>query len=162
MKSHIDRAEAERLVDTYSDLILRLSYTYLKSTDDAQDICQTVFLKLLQKPREFASPEHEKAWIIRTTINACKDHLKSHWRKTTVPIEAAQHVPAPSAEPGSILASVNLLPPKYRAVIYLHYYEGYTAPEIAQLLGRLPSTVNTQLRRGREQLKTLLEKEGYP
>ena len=70
--------------------------------------------------------------------------------------------PAPAAEPGSILASVNLLPPKYRAVIYLHYYEGYTAPEIAQLLGRLPSTVNTQLRRGREQLKTLLEKEGYP
>ena len=104
----------------------------------------------------------QKAWIIRTTINACKDHLKSHWRKTTVPIEAAQHVPAPAAEPGSILASVNLLPPKYRAVIYLHYYEGYTAPEIAQLLGRLPSTVNTQLRRGREQLKTLLEKEGYP
>ena len=57
---------------------------------------------------------------------------------------------------------MNLLPPKYRAVIYLHYYEGYTAPEIAQLLGRLPSTVNTQLRRGRDQLKTLLEKEGYP
>lgn len=158
----LDRGEAERLVHAYSDLILRLSYTYLKSTDDAQDICQTVFLKLLQKPRAFSSPEHEKAWIIRTTINACKDHLKSHWRKTTVPIEAAQHVPAPAAEPGSILASVNLLPPKYRAVIYLHYYEGYTAPEIAQLLGRLPSTVNTQLRRGREQLKTLLEKEGYP
>ena len=57
---------------------------------------------------------------------------------------------------------MNLLPPKYRAVSYLHYYEGYTAPEIAQLLGRLPSTVNPQLRRGREQLKTLLEKEGYP
>lgn len=158
----LDRGEAERLVHAYSDLILRLSYTYLKSTDDAQDICQTVFLKLLQKPQAFSSPEHEKAWIIRTTINACKDHLKSHWHKTTVPIEAAQHVPAPAAEPGSILASVNLLPPKYRAVIYLHYYEGYTAPEIAQLLGRLPSTVNTQLRRGREQLKTLLEKEGYP
>ena len=162
MPPSLTRQEAERLVNTYADLILRLSYTYLKSTDDAQDICQTVFLKLLQKPQAFSSPEHEKAWIIRTTINACKDHLKSHWRKTTVPIEAAQHVPAPAAEPGSILASVNLLPPKYRAVIYLHYYEGYTAPEIAQLLGRLPSTVNTQLRRGREQLKTLLEKEGYP
>ena len=158
----LDRGEAERLVHAYSDLILRLSYTYLKRTDDAQDICQTVFLKLIERRPAFASSEHEKAWIIRTTINACKYHLKSHWRKTTVPIEAAQHVPAPAAEPGSILASVNLLPPKYRAVIYLHYYEGYTAPEIAQLLGRLPSTVNTQLRRGREQLKTLLEKEGYP
>lgn len=154
--------QAERLARTYADPILRLSYTYLKNTHDAQDICQTVFLKLIERRPAFASSEHEKAWIIRTTINACKDHLKSHWRKTTVPIEAARHVPAPAAEPGSILASVNLLPPKYRAVIYLHYYEGYTAPEIAQLLGRLPSTVNTQLRRGREQLKTLLEKEGYP
>ena len=162
MPPSLTRQEAERLVNTYADLILRLSYTYLKNTHDAQDICQTVFLKLIERRPAFASSEHEKAWIIRTTINACKDHLKSHWRKTTVPIEAAQHVPAPAAEPGSILASVNLLPPKYRAVIYLHYYEGYTAPEIAQLLGRLPSTVNTQLRRGREQLKTLLEKEGYP
>ena len=162
MPPSLTRQEAERLVNTYADLILRLSYTYLSHTQDAQDICQTVFLKLIERRPAFASSEHEKAWIIRTTINACKDHLKSHWRKTTVPIEAAQHVPAPAAEPGSILASVNLLPPKYRAVIYLHYYEGYTAPEIAQLLGRLPSTVNTQLRRGREQLKTLLEKEGYP
>ena len=162
MPPSLTRQEAERLVNTYADLILRLSYTYLSNTHDAQDICQTVFLKLIERRPAFASSEHEKAWIIRTTINACKDHLKSHWRKTTVPIEAAQHVPAPAAEPGSILASVNLLPPKYRAVIYLHYYEGYTAPEIAQLLGRLPSTVNTQLRRGREQLKTLLEKEGYP
>lgn len=162
MPPSLTRQEAERLVNTYADLILRLSYTYLSHTHDAQDICQTVFLKLIERRPAFASSEHEKAWIIRTTINACKDHLKSHWRKTTVPIEAAQHVPAPAAEPGSILASVNLLPPKYRAVIYLHYYEGYTAPEIAHLLGRLPSTVNTQLRRGREQLKTLLEKEGYP
>lgn len=73
----LDRGEAERLVHAYSDLILRLSYTYLKSTDDAQDICQTVFLKLLQKPRAFSSPEHEKAWIIRTAVNLCKDHLLS-------------------------------------------------------------------------------------
>ena len=158
----MDEFHARRLVDLYADTILRISYSYLKQTCDAEDICQTVFLKYLTNDCTFDSIDHEKAWIIRTTINACKDHLKSHWRKTTVPIEAAQHVPAPAAEPGSILASVNLLPPKYRAVIYLHYYEGYTAPEIAQLLGRLPSTVSTQLRRGREQLKTLLEKEGYP
>ena len=78
----------------YSDLILRLSYTYLKSTDDAQDICQTVFLKLLQKPQAFSSPEHEKAWIIRTTANTCKDLLKSHWHKTTVTLDAAAAVPA--------------------------------------------------------------------
>ena len=95
MPAPLNRAEAERLVHSYSDLILRLSYTYLKSTDDAQDICQTVFLKLLQKPREFASPEHEKAWIIRTAANLCKDHLKSHWRRTTVALEAAAAFFAP-------------------------------------------------------------------
>ena len=88
MRQHMDRAEAERLVNAYSDLILRLSYTYLKSTEDAKDICQTVFLKLLEKPREFDSPEHERAWIIRAAVNQCKDQLKSRWRRTTVDLEA--------------------------------------------------------------------------
>ncbi len=135
LKSHIDRAEAERLVNAYSDLILRLSYTYLKSTEDAKDICQTVFLRLLERPRSFETPEHERAWIIRAAVNLCKDQLKSHWRKTTVDLEAARAVPAPEAEEGSLLAAVNLLPPKYRTVIYLYYYEGYSANEIARLLG---------------------------
>ena len=156
MPPSLTRQEAERLVNTYADLILRLSYTYLSHTHDAQDICQTVFLKLIERRPAFASSEHEKAWIIRTTINACKDHLKSHWRKTTVPIEAARHVPAPAAEPGSILASVNLLPPKYRAVIYLHYYEGYQAAEIGEILGVPLGTVHTRLARGRAKLRTLL------
>ena len=160
MPPSLTRQEAERLVNTYADLILRLSYTYLSHTHDAQDICQTVFLKLIERRPAFASPEHEKAWIIRTTINACKDHLKSHWRKTTVPIEAAQHVPAPASEPGSILASVNLLPPKYRAVIYLHYYEGYQTDEIAAMLDRPPSTVRNQLRDARAKLKLTLGGEG--
>lgn len=159
MSDALDRGEAERLVNSYSDLILRLSYTYLKSTHDAQDICQTVFLKLLQKPRDFASPEHEKAWIIRTAANLCKDQLKSGWRRATVALEAAAAVPAPEEEEGSLLSAVNLLPPKYRAVIYLYYYEGYAAKEIAELLGERPATVSTRLSRGRQQLRTLLESE---
>ncbi len=156
----LDRAEAVRLVETYSDLILRLSYSYLKSTEDAKDICQTVFLKLLEKPRTFDSPEHERAWIIRAAANACKDVLKSHWRRTTVEMDAAGQVPAPEPEEGSLLAAVGLLPPKYRAVIYLYYYEGYTAKEIAHMLGENPATVATRLSRGRARLKTMLESEG--
>lgn len=154
-----DRAEAQRLVDTYSDLLLRLSYTYLGSTADAQDICQSVFLKLLQAPRSFTDSAHERAWIIRTAINLCKDHLKSHWRRTTVALEAAETVPASQAEEGSLLAAVELLPPKYRAVIYLYYYEGYSAKEIAALLGEKPATVFTRLDRGRQKLRTYLEQE---
>ena len=83
MRPPLERQEAERLVETYSDLVLRLSYSYLNQTQDAQDICQTVFLKLLERAPDFVSSDHEKAWIIRTTANTCKDLLKSHWRRTT-------------------------------------------------------------------------------
>ena len=102
MRSQLSREEAERLVQTYSDLILRLSFTYLKNTEDAKDICQTVFLRLLEKPREFQSPEHERAWIIRTSVNVCKDQLKSSWRRTTVDLSAALDARAPEAEEGSL------------------------------------------------------------
>ncbi len=95
MRSQLSREEAERLVQTYSDLILRLSFTYLKNTEDAKDICQTVFLRLLEKPREFQSPEHERAWIIRTAVNVCKDQLKSSWHRTTVDLSAASEARAP-------------------------------------------------------------------
>lgn len=161
MSPTLDRQEAERLAETYADLILRLAYTYLNHTQDAQDICQTVFLKLWEKAPAFVSPDHERAWIIRTTANTCKDLLKSHWRKTTAPLEAAAAVPAPQPEEGSLLAAVNLLPPQYRAVIYLHYYEGYSAQEIARMLGKTPSAVASLLHRGRRRLKTLLESEGF-
>ncbi len=161
MTPTLSRQEAERLVNTYSDMILRLSYTYLKETEDAKDICQTVFLKLLEKPKAFDSLAHEKAWIIRSTINACKDVLKSPWRKRAVSLAAASHVPAPAVEEGSLLAALDLLPPKYRVVIYLYYYEGYAAKEIADILGRPTATINTQLSRGRAQLRTALESEGY-
>lgn len=103
MRSQLSREEAERLVQTYSDLILRLSFTYLKNTEDAKDICQTVFLRLLEKPREFQSPEHERAWIIRTSVNVCKDQLKSSWRRTTVDLSAALDARAPEAEEGSLV-----------------------------------------------------------
>ena len=159
MRPTLDRAEAQRLVETYSDLILQLSFTYLGSTADAQDICQTVFLKLLQHPRSFESNEHERAWIIRAAINLCKDQLKSSWRHTTVALEAAEQVPAPQAEEGSLLAALEALPPKYRTVIHLYYYEGYSAKEIAVLLGEKPATVFTRLDRGRQKLRTYLEQE---
>ena len=68
---------AEYLAETYADAILRLSYTYLKNTHDAQDVCQTVFVKLLTEPRDFESPAHERAYVLRMAANACKDPLKS-------------------------------------------------------------------------------------
>ncbi|HIX10652.1 RNA polymerase sigma factor [Agathobaculum sp.] len=156
-----DKAEAERLVYTYSDLILRLSYTYLKSTHDAEDICQTVFLKLLTSGQTFASPAHEKAWIIRTTANACKDALRSTFRRRTVALEAAAATAAPEAPDNAVLEAVMELPENYREAVYLHYFEGYSVREIAGLLGRSEAAVTAHLSRGRHKLRTTLGGEYY-
>ena len=156
-----DKAEAERLVYTYSDLILRLSYTYLKSTHDAEDICQTVFLKLLTSGQTFDSPAHEKAWIIRTTANACKDALRSTFRRRTVALEAAAATAAPEAPDSAVLEAVMALPENYREAVYLHYFEGYSVREIAGLLGRSEAAVTAHLSRGRHKLRITLGGECY-
>ena len=153
--------QAERLANAYADMILRLSYTYLKNTYDAQDICQTVFVKLLSEPREFESAEHERAYVLRMASNACKDLLKGSWRKRTCGLDTVLEVPAPEAEEGGVLAAVNELPDNYRTVIYLHYYEGYQASEIGKILGVPTATIHTRLARGRARLKELLGGTDY-
>ena len=152
---------AEYLAETYADAILRLSYTYLKNTHDAQDVCQTVFVKLLTEPRDFESPSHERAYVLRMAANACKDLLKSPWRKRTCGLEACAQIPAPEATDGSLLEAVEQLAPHYRAVIYLYYYEGYQAAEIGHILGVPTATVHTRLARGRAKLKDLLGGDDY-
>ena len=150
------KQQAERLASTYADAILRLSYAYLKNTQDAQDVCQTVFVRLLTEPREFESGEHERAYIQRMAANACKDLLKSPWRRRTCDLEACAQVPAPETSDGSVLAAVNQLPAHYRSVIYLFYYEGYQASEIGEILGVPTATIHTRLARGRARLRELL------
>ena len=149
--------KAEYLVNSYSDTMLRLSYTYLKNIYDAEDICQTVFVKLLSKPIDFESSEHEKAYILRMTVNACKDLLKSPWRRRNCSLDVCAEIPAPEYSGGDVLNAVNQLPPRYRVVLYLFYYEGYQADEIGKILGIPKSTVHTRLARGREKLKPYLE-----
>ena len=146
--------QAERLANAYADAILRLCYAYLKNTQDAQDVCQTVFVKLLTEPRRFESAEHERAYVLRMAANACKDLLKSPWR--TCGLETVLEVPAPEAGDGSVLEAVNRLPAHYRTVIYLFYYEGYQAAEIGKILGVPTATVHTRLARGRAKLKDIL------
>ena len=154
----LDAREAERLVNAYSDLILRLSYTYLKSTQDGEDICQTVLLKLLTGDEQFDSPEHEKAWVIRATANACKDELRS-FRRRAVPLEEAAQAPAPEPPRSDVLDAVMALPEKYRDVIHLFYYEELSVKEISQVTGRGESTVTSQLTRGRGLLRKSLKEE---
>ena len=155
----MDEFQARRLVDTYADMILRISYHYLKQTCDAEDICQSVFLKYLTADCRFDSIEHEKAWIIRTTINTCKDHVKSAFFRRTVPLEEAAAATAPEVPDTDILEAVKVLPRNYRISIYLYYYENYSAREIGEILARSEATVNQYLSRGRKKLKQYLTAE---
>ena len=151
------RSEAEvvRAIDQYADTVKRICVLYLKNHADTEDIFQTVFLKYTLCPTAFESAEHEKAWLIRVTINACKDLLRSFFRRRTVPLEEAAQQAA-GEENREVLEAVLALPEAYRNVIYLHYYEQYTAPQIAGILGKNPNTVYTLLTRGRERLKKAL------
>ena len=149
--------EAERLVEAYADLILRLSYTYLKSTHDAEDVCQTVLLKLMGARTRFEGPKHEKAWVVRTTANACKDVLRSARRRTSVALDAVAEAAAPEVPDSAVLEAVMELSQPFREALYLHYYEGYTAREIADMTGGTEDAVAARLSRGRKKLRALLE-----
>lgn len=149
--------EAARAIERYGDMVRRLCLVHLKNPADTEDIFQNVFLKYVLSPVVFESAEHEKAWLIRVTINACKDLVKSFFRSRTVPLEELLDQPAPlSEEHREVLEAVLALPRKYRDAVYLHYYEGYTAAEIGKLLGKNTNTVYTLLTRAREQLRKTL------
>ena len=149
--------ETNQAIERYGDTVRRLCMIHLKNEADTQDIFQTVFLKYLLHDRPFESREHEKAWFIRVTLNACKDLLKSFFRSRTVPLEELTNKAADlTDEAREVLNAVLALPQKERDVVYLHYYEGYTAPEISRLLGKNVNTIYTNLARARERLREML------
>lgn len=149
--------EVNNAIEQYSDMVLRLCMVHLKNSADAEDIFQTVFLKYAMHPKQFASGEHEKAWLIRVTVNACKDLMKSFFRSRTISLEEVKdYAPAATQEQYNVMEAVWALPKQYRDVIYLHFYEGYTAPEIAGILKRNPNTVYTHLNKGKQLLKEAL------
>lgn len=149
--------EVNRAIAQYADLVYRLSMVILQNNADAEDAFQTVFLKYALSSQHFETTEHEKAWLIRVTRNACRDQLKSFFRKHTVSLEEAPELVSPAtAQQQAVLEAVRSLPKDYRDVVYLHYYEGYTAPEIAEILKKKPNTIYTHLSRAREMLKELL------
>lgn len=146
--------EVNRAIERYSDTVQRICLVYLKNRADTEDVFQNVFLKYCLSSVDFESEEHEKAWIIRVTVNACKDWLKSFFRSRTVPLdEIAQRAASCSQENSDMLEAVLSLPAKYRDVVYLHYYEDYTAPQIGKILHKNVNTVYTLLTRSKEMLR---------
>lgn len=149
--------EVNSAIEQYSDMILRLCAVYLKNSTDAEDIFQNIFLKYALHDKPFESAEHEKAWLIRVTVNACKDWVKSFFHSRTISLEELNgYAPSVTSEQYAVMEAVWSLPKPYRDVVYLHYYEGYTAPEIAGILKRNPNTVYTHLHKGKELLREAL------
>lgn len=149
-------------MERYADMVFRLAYSYLKNRADAEDVMQETLLKLYtQLP--FDTLEHERYWVVRVAVNECRHLLRSPWRRRTGPLEeqpeaAAFDTPAQS----ELFCQVMALPPKYRAAIYLHYYEGYSVREIAEAMNAKTSTVQTWLMRARGQLKINLKEAESP
>ena len=149
--------EVNKAIEQYSDMVRRLCMIQLKSYADTEDIFQTVFLKYVLSSVAFENEEHEKAWFIRVTINACKDLLKSFFHRHVTSLDEILERPAQMREDHrEVLEAVLSLPQKYREVVYLHYYEGYTAPEISRILGKKVNTIYTLLTRSKQMLREKL------
>ncbi len=154
--------EIYQAIEQYSDMIRRLCMIHLKNYHDTQDIFQTVFLKYALSSVIFENQEHEKAWFIRVAINACKDLLKNFFRTDVICVdEVSKQLFELSSDNIDILEAVRSLPPKYKNVVYLHYYEGYTAPEIANILHKNVNTIYTYLTRSKKVLYEKLGGDGY-
>ncbi len=157
-----DEETVNRAIERHADTVKRICMLYLKNSADTEDIFQTVFLKYALSSDSFENEEHEKAWLIRVTINACKDVLKSFFRRVIVPLEEIPEMPSDlPPDYSDVWEAVLSLPPKYRDVIYLHYYEDYTAPQIGTILRKNVNTIYTLLNRARQMLRAKLKENGY-
>ncbi len=151
----------EELVQIYNrhvKTVYRVCFLYMRNKANTEDMVQNTFLRLMRDNTVFQSVEHEKAWLIRTAINLCKDHYRHWWSRTVGLDKAPETVVEQDFEGSDILQKVLALPPKYKTAIYLYYYEGYSTPEIAKMMKKPQSTVRNWLYTGRKLLK--LEMEG--
>ena len=144
-------------VQRYSDTVFRAAMHNCSCTADAEDMVQDVFEKLLRYEGRFESEEHERAWFIRVTLNACRDLLRRFFRSRTVSLEKLVEQPAQIApDHREVLEAVLALPQPYRDAVYLHYFEGMTAPQIGEALRKNVHTVYTLLTRARQRLRETL------
>jgi len=149
----------EDIIYRYQDTIYRIAFTYCRNASDAQDIAQEVFIRYIKKQPHLKSEEHLKAWLIRVTINIAKSLLTSSWFKKVVPITEQQSAATEDLPCPDTYNAVMSLPDKYRSVIILYYFEDYPVGEIAGILKRTETAVQTQLQRARAILKNKLKEE---
>lgn len=166
MDSKMSTQEFEEIYERYKTMLYRIAFTYLKNNQDVQDVLQEVFLKRFYHAPLFENDEHEKYWMIRITINMSRNVLKSFWRRNVGGMDELMESKDVlqwkfSESERELFMQVMSLPDKQRTSIYLHYYEGYSCKEIAEILKCKESAVKMRLKKGREILKTNLEQEGF-
>ena len=147
----------KKYIDLYHGALFRLAYSYLKNSADAEDICEEVFIKLYSYNGAFETDENCRAWLFRVAVNLSKNMLKSCWFSKRTELD--ENIPAKAETDFELWELIKALPPKYRLVIHLYYYEGYSAKEISKITETPVSTVTSQLSRAREKLKGIIEKE---
>lgn len=150
---------AERVIAYYSDMVYHLAFARTGTKYDADDIFQEVFLRYVKKNPVFESEEHRKAWLIRVTVNCSKKFWNSPWKKKTQGL--TEDIVSNAPQSMELYYELQKLPPKYREVIHLFYYENMPLEEISRVLNRKNSTVRTQLTRARAMLKTFMKEEDY-
>lgn len=150
----MDFDEITRIVNSYSDTLFRIAYTVLHSFADAEDTVQEVFIKLIDRADKFNDPEHEKAWLIRVTVNTAKNKRKKLSRQN-IPLEEC-HQECVESNDGELLKAVLSLDEKYSTVLHLYYYEGYSISEIGHILSIPAATAGTRLARARTVLRKVL------
>lgn len=153
--------EMAALYRRHVSMVYQICLMLLKNVPDAEDATQNVFRKVMEQDKPFRDPEHEKAWLIVTARNECKNQLKHWWRTKRAGEEILQNLTWEQPSDGELWDLILTLPEKYRMVLYLHYYQGYTALETAEILGKNPSTIRTWLVQARWKLKEILEVEEY-
>lgn len=148
--------EIAEIYNRHVDTVYRVCYSFMKTKQDTEDMVQETFLRLLSSGKTFENDRHEKAWLIVTASNLCKDSLKKWWRRVEPLEDYSESFAAPAGPELSVKEAVLKLPARYKTVVYLYYYEEYSTAEIAQVLGCPQSTVRSHLLRARKRLQALL------
>lgn len=157
---HRPQPDLARTYDRYADMLYRLALSYLHCDEDARDAVQDVFIKLVEHPLGFRDEEHQRAWLVRATINRSCDLMRRRSVRASLPLEEAYHLPSNvSEEAQDVLDCLSRVPEKYRAAITLHDLEGFSVEETARILRISQSAVKMRLHRGRNSLKLQLEEE---
>ena len=158
--------DGEAVVDRYAGLVYRLAFARTRSRDAADEIFQEVLLRYVSKQPVFASGEHEKAWFCRVTVNCANSYWRNPFRRRTQSLDETEagklSAPGPEEDSAGLNACLDRLSPELRTIVHLYYYEGYSSPEIAALLGKGESAVRMALMRARRQLRNFLEEGGNP